>query len=284
MVVANAAPTKPQVPDVFVEGGNSDPELAAFQAHQASAARPSAPELARTWMTMSRTGVLSTLSNGGDTAGFPQSSVVEFGVCPAGHPIFAVSNLSAHTGDLAVDGRASLTVAAPGFKGMNDGRVTLQGRVREVTDDAKKAFIREHYLAKNPDAFYVDFPDFRWFVMGDIVAVRVVGGFARAAPKVAPGDYSSAKPDPVAKFSAPVCGHMNDDHQADTIAMIEHYTGLKGVESVALTDLDRLGMNGEVKRKGAVLKLRLPFPKPADERKAIKEAIVDMTKAARGAQ
>jgi hypothetical protein len=56
------------------------------------------------------------------------------------------------------------------------------------------------------------------------------------------------------------------------------------VESVTLTDLDRLGMNGQVKRKGAVMKLRLPFPKPADERKAIKEAIVDMTKAARGAK
>lgn len=59
--------------------------------------------------------------------------------------------------------------------------------------------------------------------------------------------YSSATPDPVSKFSAPVCGHMNADHQADMTPMVTHYTGLTGVESVTLTGIDHLGMDGEVR-------------------------------------
>ena len=37
-----------------------------------------------------------------------------------------------------------------------------------------------------------------------------------------------------------------------------------------MLDLDRLGMNFDVKHKGSGFKLRLPFPKPAEDRKGIK--------------
>lgn len=75
---------------------------------------------------------------------------------------------------------------------------------------------------------------------------------------------------------------MNDDHEADTIAMIKHYVGIS-VDKAKLLDLDRLGMNVDVTRQGQCFKLRLPFTKPAEDRKGIKEAIVEMTKAAKAA-
>jgi hypothetical protein len=57
------------------------------------------------------------------------------------------------------------------------------------------------------------------------------------------------------------------------------------VASARLLDLDRLGMNLEVSRAAgeAPFKLRLPFTKAAEERKGIKDAIVEMTRAAKGA-
>jgi hypothetical protein len=57
------------------------------------------------------------------------------------------------------------------------------------------------------------------------------------------------------------------------------------VASARMLSLDRLGMNLEVARQQgeAPFKLRLPFVRPAEDRKGIKEVIVDMTRAAKAA-
>ncbi len=59
-----------------------------------------------------------------------------------------------------------------------DPRFSLQGQVREVSKEAKPQ-LRETYLKKYPDAFWIDFQDFRFFIMEDIVVGRFQGGFAR---------------------------------------------------------------------------------------------------------
>ena len=46
--------------------------------------------------------------------------------------------------------------------------------------EAEQAALREVYLAKHPGSFWVDFGDFTWFRLADVVAGRLVGGFARA--------------------------------------------------------------------------------------------------------
>jgi len=61
-------------------------------------------------------GVLSTLSSSGATAGIPSGSVIEFALDAEGRPLLATSTLSAHTQDLLVDGRCSITVTATGFQ------------------------------------------------------------------------------------------------------------------------------------------------------------------------
>lgn len=111
--------------------------------------------------------------------------------------------------------------------------------------------------------------------MKDLVAVRFVGGFARAAD-IAPEDYLKAEPDPILKFSAPIAKHMNDDHSDSTSAMIKHYVGIE-VDKSEITSVDSLGMTVKVTRSGQAFKLRLPFPRPAVERKDVKDLIVQMT-------
>lgn len=268
----------PQVPEAY--SSEPDPEIARFQEHQRTAARLTAAEEARTLMALARSAVLSTKSASPGFEGLPFGSVVEFAVDEQGRPILATSTLSPHTGDLVADGGCSLTVTAPGFQSLQDARFTLAGRAVQLPD-AERAACREAYLKKYPQAFYVDFGDFRWFRVEDVKGGRFVGGFGRVAT-VSAADYLAARPDPIAQFAAPVCGHMNADHEADILAMVKHYVGLTAVKAKML-DLDRLGFNLQVltEEGGPSFKVRLPFVRPAEDRKSVKDVIVEMTRAAR---
>jgi hypothetical protein len=115
--------------------------------------------------------------------------------------------------------------------------------------------------------------------MDTIKAIRFVGGFAMAGD-IQPDEYYKTEADPVAAFAGPVLSHMNADHSESTKAMVQHYiTGGVPVESAELVGLDRLGMYVVVGIKGEKGKLRLPFPRPAADRKSVKELIVEMTQA-----
>jgi len=256
--------------------GGVDPEVAAFQAHQAGAARLPFAEEARSLVACSGGyGVLST--NGAD--GHPGGSVVGFAAGEDGLPVFSFSTLSAHTREVAADARVALTVLASGFQDAGDGRVTLAGEVVRLDEGSPEAAAaREAYLKAHPTAFWVDFGDFSWFRMRALKSVRLVGGFARAG-SVSGDDYVSAQPDPVMPFSAPVCGHMNADHADANVAMVKAAVGLT-VQTAQFVSIDRLGANVQVTRDGQSFKLRLPWPAPATDRKAVKDAIVAMTRAA----
>ena len=72
--------------------------------------------------------------------------------------------------------------------------------------------------------------------------------------------------------------------------MVHHYLGLPGVEKAELVQMDRLGFMVQCTRKeqgiggptdkDQVFKVRLPFPRAADDRKDVKTLIVEMTQAA----
>ena len=170
-------------------------------------------------------------------------------------------------------------MTAPGFTGAADARVTLTGEITPVTDPEEAKAAREAYLAKHPDAFWCDFGDFSWHRMDAVAGARLVGGFARAGA-VSGEEYFAGAPDPVAGFSGPIAGHMNADHADSIVAMTKHFVGLT-VEEAKIASIDALGMNLAVKRDGETFKIRLPFePGPATDRKAVKDAMVGMTKTA----
>lgn len=66
------------------------------------------------------------------------------------------------------------------LQGLQDGRFTLTG-VAKPLSESDKAAAREVFLAKYPNAFYVDFGDFRWFRVEELTGGRYVGGFGRVA-------------------------------------------------------------------------------------------------------
>jgi putative heme iron utilization protein len=91
-------------------------------------------------------------------------------------------------------------------------------------------------------------------------------------------EYWEATPDPVAQFSKPVCGHMNDDHADAIVAMVKHAVGIE-VSKARMLSLDRLGVNTECIIEDTTVNVRLAFPEPALDRKSIKDRIVAMTNA-----
>jgi len=255
---------------------DADAFVERLAAHQRDAAKLSFADESRVIVDGSSVGTLSTIgnANAGALAGFPCGGVVAYASDAVdGLPIFALSSLSQHARDVAADGRATLTVTRDGFEDVSDGRVSLSGIVTAV----EASTVRETYLKKHPGAYWVDFGDFTWYKMTELLACRIVGGFARAG-SVSGAEYAATKSDPVAAFSAPVCSHMNADHGDALRAMAKHYAGVDADE-VVMRSIDALGMNCRMIKDGEKYGLRLPFESPALGRKEVKEQIVLMTKA-----
>jgi putative heme iron utilization protein len=258
--------------------------IEAFQKHQQGAAVLPMADQVRTLIDRSMGyGTLST--NSKQFPGFPTGSVVGFELDESGLPFFVFSSMSAHTGDILQDGRVSLTVLASDFKGAAEGRVVLIGTVKKLEDKQRQSQLREKYLARHKDAYWIDFGDFTYFSMVSLELIRYVGGFAMAG-SVTPEDYIKARSDPIAAFSAPVMKHMNDDHADSTAAMVTHYAGVP-CTSAEIVSMDRLGMTVKAKLEiagGGMSKVRLPFPGgEVTDRKAIKEVLVAMTRASASA-
>lgn len=253
--------------------------IEAFQKHQQGAVRLSMAEEVRTLIEKSLFyGTLST--NSDQYPGYPTGSIVGFELDDEGLPFFVFSSMSAHTKDVLKDGHVSLTVLAGDFKGAAEGRVVLIGMCKKLFDKERQQKLRDVYLKRHKDAYWIDFGDFTYFQMESIEAIRFVGGFAMAG-SITPEDYKKAKPDPIAAFSAPVMKHMNDDHADSTIAMVKHYAGMPCSEAQIIS-MDRLGMTVKAKLEiagGGYSKVRLPYPVEVSDRKAIKEVLVQMTRA-----
>lgn len=174
-----------------------------------------AAPLARTLIRTARDAALGSVA----ATGAPHVSHVAVATLADGAPVVAVSDLALHTQHLRRDPRASLLfVADEGESGDTNtrARISLVGKVTEVAD---RAAARARILRRHPDAFYVDFPDFR-IMRFEIEASHLVAGFGRIIDLdphhlLAPADLVPQ----IAAMDAGACEHMDADH-ADALALI----------------------------------------------------------------
>lgn len=249
-----------------------------IQAHQEKAARLPPVEEVRTVLDRSVRGMLSTFSKKFD--GYPSGSMVDFACDANGYPILAVSDLAVHSKDLTANPKCSLLVARDP-EDRTDLVITIHGDAISVPENDKEA-VRAAYLARHPNAFWVDFGDFR-FLRIEPKVVRFVSGVATAllgSGEFSGDEYKSAKVDPIAQFSKPVASHMNKDHAEDNKVIVQHWTSVP-VDFANILDLDSLGFNVKAGYRGDTFKLRVPFPRRAEDRKDVKTLIVEMLQAAR---
>ncbi|EYU20669.1 hypothetical protein ABFS82_11G001000 [Erythranthe guttata] len=250
-----------------------------IQAHQEKAARLPPIEEIKTLLhySISR-GVLSTFSL--KYKGYPSGSMVDFACDAYGSPLLAVSSLAVHTKDLVANPKCSLLVAKDS-EDRTDLVITVHGDAIPVSETERET-IRTAYLARHPDAFWVDFGDFQ-FLRIEPQVVRYVSGVATAllgSGEFSKEEFTTAKVDPIYQFSKPITSHMNKDHSEDTKLMV-HYSTSVPVEFAYMLDIDSLGFNVKVGYQGNNFKLRIPFTRRAADRKDVKTLIVEMLQAAK---
>ncbi|KAI3523216.1 hypothetical protein L1887_01274 [Cichorium endivia] len=267
-----------QAPSQSASSGDATAD--AFQlikAHQEKAARLPPIEEVKTILHYSMRGVLSTFSQKHD--GYPSGSMVDFACDTHGSPILAVSSLAVHTKDLLANPKCSLLVAKDP-EDRTDLVITIHGDAVSVPNEEKDA-IRTSYLERHPEAFWVDFGDFQ-FLRIEPKVVRFVSGVATAllgSGEFTNEEFKAAKVDPISKFSKPVTSHMNKDHSDETKLMVQHSLSVP-VDFAEMLDLDSLGFNVKAGYQGRNFKLRIPFPRRAENRKDVKTLIVEMLQAA----
>ncbi|XP_043691568.1 uncharacterized protein LOC122642205 [Telopea speciosissima] len=249
-----------------------------IQAHQEATARLPPIEEVRTVLDRSVRGVLSTFSQ--KYEGYTSGSMVDYACDQDGIPILAISSLAVHTKDLLANPKCSLLVARDP-EDTTDLVITLHGDATDVTEQDREA-VRAAYLIRHPSAFWVDSGDFQ-FMRIEPKFVRYVSGVATAllgSGEFNKEDYKAAKVDPIAQFSNPVALHMNKDHAEDTKVIVQHSTAIQ-VDHASMLDLDSLGFNVKAVYQGNTFKLRIPFPRRAEDRKDVRTLVVEMFQTAK---
>ncbi|MFP5319557.1 MAG: HugZ family protein [Acidimicrobiia bacterium] len=256
-------------------------EAAPSDSPQPPPPEPSHAERARTVVAAQTRGALSTLAVGAD--GAPFGSVVTYGVDTVGRPSFFVSTMAEHTRNLDADPRASLLVVeetAAGADPLASARVTLMGTAVEVVDPEERAAARAGYLAANPNAFYVDYGDFRCLRL-EVTGVRYVGGFGRMS-WVGPAEYAAAEADPLHPVAAGILGHMNADHADALATLVAHFGGEPEVTGASMTAVDRYGFEVVARfdgdRRQAV---RIGFRAPQSSADDVRKELIGMLAEAR---
>lgn len=274
-----ASPTQSSNQAVSTGDVNTDPDVfQLIQTHQEKAARLPPVEEIRTLLNQSTRGMLSTFSQKHE--GYPSGSMVDFACDADGSPILAVSSLAVHTKDLLANPKCSLLVAKDP-EDRTDLVIILHGDAIPVSKEDITA-VRTAYLAKHPDSFWVDFGDFQ-FMRIEPKVVRYVSGVATAllgSGEFSKEEYQTAKVDPIAQFAKPVASHMNRDHAEDTRLIVQHSTSIP-VDSAYMLDVDSIGFNVKAAYQGKTYKLRIPFPRRAEDRKDVKTLVVEMLQAAK---
>lgn len=237
----------------------------------------SSADKARTFLEGSNHfGILSTISS--ELEDYPVGSMVLFEIQDDGKPFFAFSTLAAHTNDLKRNKKASLTVVAPTFKGASTGRVTITGEVFLQLNRTITLKLRDQFLQRHKEAYWVDFGDFSFYLMEKIESVRYFFSFANDGI-ISTKEYQEARPDFVYLKSDEITKMLNDTKSDQLVKLISEIFFVT-CKSVKVLSVDRKGLtvkaelyeNTAEKSK----KLRLNFSKEADNFEDIEKDLSKM--------
>lgn len=240
---------------------------------------PTDAERARTLLASLKIGTLSTMSC--EPEGYPYGSFVTYSLDEA-HPTFFISELAEHTRNLRQEPRASLLVAeTPGADPLASARVTLVGRVEEVTAEAARDTAKASYLEAHPSAaYYIDFSDFSFWQL-KVESLRYIGGYGRMS--WADGaDWRSSEADPIAPLAAGIIDHMNDDHRDAMVAYCHAFSKAADTTAATMTQIDRYGFEMSAETGAGPRPIRLAFRQPIETADEARQEMVALIKNARG--
>ena len=203
--------------------------------------------------------------------------MMPFAADSLGRPIFFISSMAMHTQNLREDPRASLLVTQPEVSGdpLGAARLTLVGNAAEVP----AAEVRELYLSRYENAkFWQDYTDFAYYRL-DVSGVYFIGGFG-VMGWIAPEDYASASPDPLAEVAPAIIGHMNADH-AEALRLIARRFADEASDEAVITSVDRLGFHLRLKSGDRIHGRRVAFLREVRDAGDARAVFVEMTRQAK---
>jgi putative heme iron utilization protein len=251
---------------------------AAEALYDVNVATPTHAERARTLVASISTGTLCTIAV--EPAGYPYGSFVTVAF-DAGDPVFLISALAEHTRNVERDARASLLVAEGGSDDpLANGRVTMVGECRRITEDVQLQGARTAFFTVHPNArYYADFRDFAFWKL-HVSAVRYIGGYGRMS-WVPTAEWRAAEPDPLAPSAAGIVSHMNADHADALVLYCTAFSKARGISSATMTSIDRYGFEMSVNTSQGPRPVRLAFPRPVSTPEEARAALIAMLTEAR---
>jgi hypothetical protein len=222
-----------------------------------------------------RSGALATLAR---ATGYPFATLVSIATDFDGCPILLTSQLSAHTGNLAADPRASVLLAEGGRGDpLAHPRLTVVGRAFRASEPAERARLKSRFLGRHPkSALYADFGDFSFWRVS-IETAHLNGGFGKAA------DFQGAAVLTAIAGAETLVGaeqgaleHLNEDH-ADTLQLYATRLAGAGDGHWHASGLDPEGLDLACGDRTA----RVTFPRRIEDPVGLRAILVELAALAR---
>jgi putative heme iron utilization protein len=227
-------------------------------------------------------GVLCTISL--RVAGWPFGSVTPYAMTSQGEPTILISEIAEHTKNLRADPRVSLFIQESAFlhDTQSGRRITLMGQATPV-ESADVPDARSRYLARFPNAEqYFSVHDFTLFKIST-VHVRFIGGFGEIYWLEPNEVLINDATNPLSKFAAGICEHMNTDHSDALFLYAKAFAGLEA-SSAKMTEVDPYGFDMTVNHAGIIQSVRIKFPQPVTTTDEVRQATIALLKTAREQQ
>jgi heme iron utilization protein len=250
------------------------------EASRPAVREPTHAERCRTLVKAARSATLCTVAR--EPVGYPYGSLVTVAIDGLGRPLFLLSDLAEHTGNLKARSEASVLLSEP--LGSHDqplalGRVTILGRCAKLPSDEVPS-AREVFLACQPSAsYYVDFKDFGFYRL-EPESLRYVGGFGRMS-WVEPEHYRVAEADPLQPVAEGILRHMNEDHAAASLSYARVLAGVPDATAATMTAVDRYGFDLAATTPKGPRATRVAFDEPVTSADEVRRAMVELVKRAR---
>lgn len=243
--------------------------------------KPSSAETARTIVDLVAHGTLST--SGQD--GIPLGTYVSYVLDDDGQPILRLRADAVHTANLQNDPRCSLFVQPGEHPARLVARVTLIGRVEQVSEDVAESAAALHNTL-HAGGVGVDEPqDTDLYFRLSIDRCFYVGGLSgeSAAEDISGDDYRAAEADPLRTFAASLVDEMNTDRLEDVmrIGCRALSTPFENMYYAELLWIDCLGVYVKgVGQDGSSKTVRVPFVRMVEDERDTRSALTMMAQVA----
>ena len=158
--------------------------------------------------------------------GKPYASLVVYAALADASPVMLLSDLADHSKNIMQESACSLMIdgasgeGATGSESLSGSRLTVQGRISAVEDDAA---LKQRIITRHPEAaIYADFTDFKTYHITP-ERMHLIGGFGMIH-WIDAADVLADAPD-LDAAATDIIDHMNDDH-ADAVAIYAVQAGM----------------------------------------------------------